>query len=77
MKTFNKRGDKGETSLLFGKRVSKSDLRCEAYGAIDEAVSSLGVTCNLVTKDKTKEVILRVQKELFNINAELAAKSED
>ena len=77
MKTFNKRGDKGETSLLFGHRVSKSALRCEAYGAVDEAVSSLGITRNLVTKNRVREIILRVQKELFNINAELATKPED
>lgn len=77
MKTFNKKGDKGETSLLFGRRVAKSDLRCEAYGAIDEAVSSLGIARNLVTKDRVRELILRVQKELFAVNAELATKPED
>ena len=77
MKTFNKRGDGGETSLLFGQRVPKSDLRCEAYGTIDEAVSCLGIARNLVTKDKAKEIILRVQKELFTISAELATKPED
>ncbi|MBA7644694.1 Corrinoid adenosyltransferase [subsurface metagenome] len=77
MKTFNKRGDKGETSLLFGRRVSKSDLRCEAYGTIDELVSSLGIARNFVTKDKVREIILGVQKELFTLGAELATKSED
>ena len=77
MRTFNKRDDEGETSLLFDRRVSKSDLRCEAYGTIDEAVSALGVTLNFVTKDEVKEVILKVQKELFNVNAELATKPED
>ena len=77
MRTFNKRGDEGETSLLFGQRVPKSALRCETYGTIDEAVSSLGIARNLVTKDKVKEVILKVQKELFTINAELATKPED
>ena len=77
MKTFNKKGDRGDTSLLFGRRVSKSDLHCEAYGTIDEAVSSLGIARNLVTKDRVKEIILGVQKELFDINAELATKPED
>ena len=77
MRTFNKRDDDGETSLLFDRRVSKSDLRCEAYGTIDEAVSALGITLNFVTKDKVKEVILKVQKELFKVNAELATKPED
>lgn len=77
MKTFNKRGDTGETSLLFGRRVSKSDLRCEAYGTIDEAVSALGLARNFVTRDKVKEIILKVQKELFIIGAELATRSEE
>ncbi len=77
MKTFNKRGDKGETNLLFGGRVSKSDLHCEAYGTIDEAVSALGVARNFVIRDKVKQIILEVQKELFTVGAELAAKSEE
>jgi len=77
VKTFNKKGDRGDTSLLFGRRVSKSDLHCEAYGTIDEAVSSLGIARNLVTKDRVKEIILGVQKELFDISAELATKPED
>ena len=77
MKTFNKKGDQGETSLLFGQRVAKSDLHCEAYGTIDEAVSSLGIARNLVQKSKSREIILKVQKELFNVNAELAIKFED
>ncbi|MFC1918567.1 cob(I)yrinic acid a,c-diamide adenosyltransferase [Chloroflexota bacterium] len=77
MKAFNKRGDKGETSLLYGGRVSKCDLRCEAYGTVDEAVSALGVARNFVTRDKTREIILRVQQELFIIAAELATKPEE
>jgi len=77
VKTFNKKGDSGETSLLFGKRVSKSDPRCEAYGTIDEAVSALGVTRNYVTKDKTKEIIIELQKELFIVAAEMATKPEE
>lgn len=77
MKTFNKKGDEGTTSLLFGKRVPKSDLRCEAYGTVDEAISSLGVARNLAKKDRTKEIILQVQRELFDINAELATEAAD
>ncbi|MBI4286048.1 MAG: cob(I)yrinic acid a,c-diamide adenosyltransferase [Chloroflexi bacterium] len=77
MKTFGKKGDKGETSLLFGQRVSKCDPRCEAYGTIDEAVSSLGMARNLVKKDKTRDAILKVQKALFMVSAELATKCED
>ena len=77
MKTFNKKGDKGDTSLLFGRRVPKYDPHCEAYGTIDEAVSSLGIARNFVTKDKVKKIILKVQEELFAVGAELATKPED
>ena len=77
MKTFNKKDDRGDTSLLFGQRVSKSDLHCEAYGTIDEAISSLGVARNLVKRGKAREIIVKVQKELFIVNAELATKAED
>ena len=77
LKIFNKKGDKGETSLLFGQRVSKSDLHCETYGTIDEAISTLGIARNLVKKAKAKEIIAKVQKNLFSVNAELAIKPED
>ena len=77
MKAFSKKGDKGETILLFGERIAKSDLRCESYGTIDEAVSFLGIARNLVKKNKVKEIISKVQKELFDVNAELATKPED
>jgi len=77
VRTFNKKGDRGETSLLFGQRVSKADLRCQAYGTIDEAVAALGIARNLVTGESVKEIILRVQKELFIVAAELATRPEE
>ena len=77
MKAFNKKGDKGETSLLFGRRITKSDLHCEAYGTIDEMVSFLGIARNFATKNRVREIILRVQKELFTISTEIATKPED
>jgi cob(I)alamin adenosyltransferase len=77
MKTFNKKGDEGETSLLFGHRIPKNSFCCEAYGTLDEAVSCLGVALNVSNKKKTKEIILRIQKELFIIGSELAIKPGD
>lgn len=75
MKTFNKRGDSGETSLLYGGRVAKSDLRCEAYGTLDEAISMLGaVRC--LCSERTKGMVLDVQRELFVVGAELATPPE-
>ncbi|MFC1942690.1 cob(I)yrinic acid a,c-diamide adenosyltransferase [Chloroflexota bacterium] len=77
MKTFNKRGDEGETSLLFGDRVKKNSLRCEAYGTLDEVVSCLGVARNAVTREKTKIIILKLQEEIFMVSAELATEPEN
>ena len=76
MKTFNKRGDQGETSLLFGSRVPKSDLRCEAYGTIDEAVSALGLARNWVTP-RVKPILLSLGEELFTVGAEMATPAEE
>ncbi len=75
MKTFNKKGDSGETSLLFGDRVAKSDPRCEAYGTIDEAVSFLGLARHFC-RPEVKDVIFSLQQELFVVGAELATPTE-
>jgi len=76
MKTFNKRGDEGETSLLYGVRVPKFDLRCEAYGAVDEAVSALGLARTLSHKEKVQNILLALQQDLFVLSAELAVPAE-
>ena len=78
------RGDDGTTGLLFGgDRVRKDDLRTEAYGTVDEAVAALGLArAELGMKAQygalspnlggLAEVILRLQRELFAVGAELA-----
>lgn len=73
---FNKRGDLGTTSLLFGERTAKSDPRVETYGTIDEAVSTLGLARANSTNPKVKELILFFQRELFVLGAELATPKE-
>ncbi|UCD57891.1 MAG: cob(I)yrinic acid a,c-diamide adenosyltransferase [Candidatus Hydrogenedentota bacterium] len=73
MKFFNKKGDRGTTSLLFGHRVPKYSPRPEAYGVIDEANSALGLARALVHDQKLKRVILNIQEELFLVGSELAA----
>lgn len=77
MKLFNKKGDEGETSLLFGGRVPKSDPRTETYGILDEAVSALGLGRALAEKERVKEIVLELQKELFVVGAELATQDEN
>ena len=72
MPIYTKKGDKGETRLLFGGRVAKSDPRCEAYGATDEAVSAMGLARALSQDPRVKEILLQVQREMFTVGAELA-----
>jgi cob(I)alamin adenosyltransferase len=78
------RGDDGTTGLLFGgSRVHKDDLRTEAFGAVDEAVAALGLArAELGGLDPAEagtealaglaDLILRIQRELFVVGAELA-----
>jgi cob(I)alamin adenosyltransferase len=77
MKAFNKRGDKGETSLLYGGRVAKSDPRCEAYGTIDEAVSLLGLARALTEKEQVLHILYGIQQDLFIVGSELAIAADE
>ena len=76
MSVVTKTGDKGETGLLYGGRVPKNNLRVEAYGTVDEAVSALGLARSLSAYPRVKEALLAVQKELFTVGAELATDVE-
>lgn len=67
-----KGGDQGETSLLYGGRVAKDDPRTEAYGALDEAISALGLARSLSTNSAVGERILELQRDCFTVGAELA-----
>lgn len=69
---YTKTGDDGTTGLLYGGRVLKDDLRTEAYGTSDEAVAALGVARAGVPDAGLAELILRLQRELFVVGAELA-----
>ncbi|MCC7196785.1 cob(I)yrinic acid a,c-diamide adenosyltransferase [Candidatus Peregrinibacteria bacterium] len=72
MKIYTKLGDKGETSLMGGKRVRKDSLRIEAYGNVDELNSVLGV-CRIHNEDIfLGEIFMIVQKCLFRLGADLA-----
>jgi len=70
-------GDGGETGLLYGGRVPKDDLRTEAYGALDEAISAMGLARALTPNAKTAALLLEVQRECFTVGAELATAKED
>jgi cob(I)alamin adenosyltransferase len=83
MRIYTKKGDAGTTGLLFGgARVSKADPRTDAYGTTDEAVSALGLARAAIgaATDRTEavlaELIVRLQRELFVVGAELATHRE-
>jgi cob(I)alamin adenosyltransferase len=69
------RGDDGTTGMLYGGRIAKDDLRTEAYGTVDEAVAALGVARAELTAAGLTDLaasVLRWQRELFVVGAELA-----
>jgi cob(I)alamin adenosyltransferase len=72
VKIYTKTGDAGETGLLDGTRVRKSDVRVEVSGTIDELSAWLGVARALIESDALKQVLLRVQRDLFALGAQLA-----
>ena len=73
MKIYTKKGDKGETRLLYGDAVSKDSIAPEAYGSVDELVAALGlIRYEQKLLPDAKEHILRIQRELFVVGAELA-----
>ncbi len=72
MKIYTKSGDEGETGLLFGGRMSKDDPRCEVVGAMDAAVSAMGLARALSEDDLVTETLMRFQREMFVAGAELA-----
>jgi cob(I)alamin adenosyltransferase len=72
VKIYTRRGDDGSTGLLYGGRISKANLRTEAYGTTDEAVAALGVARAFVGDDPLAELLLRLQRQLFVAGAELA-----
>jgi cob(I)alamin adenosyltransferase len=77
MSIVTKTGDQGETSLMYGRRVSKTDARVEAYGALDELTAALGLARALSPGQFVSEQILAVQKDLIVLMGELATAPED
>jgi cob(I)alamin adenosyltransferase len=72
VRIYTKKGDDGTTGLLYGGRLSKGDPATEAYGSVDEAVAALGMARSLVPEERLRELILRLQRELFVVGADLA-----
>ena len=76
MKIYTKTGDDGTTALFGGERVSKDDLRVEAYGNIDELNSFLGALIDRLEDGEIKAFNQKLQHILFNIGSVIATVDE-
>jgi cob(I)alamin adenosyltransferase len=72
MKIYTRTGDKGQTSLLNGRRVAKDSLRIETYGTIDELNSQIGMLRDLL-EGSNGELLMDIQVKLFDLGSTLAA----
>lgn len=72
-KIYTKTGDKGQTSLIGGTRVSKYDDRIEAYGTLDELNSFIGLIRDQPVSDDIKKLLIEIQDRIFTAESLLAA----
>lgn len=76
MSIATKLGDTGQTGLIGGSRVSKADLRVEAYGTVDELNAALGLARSLCPDESIRTATEKIQRTLFNVGASLATPAE-
>ena len=76
MKIYTKTGDNGKTSLVGGTRVSKTELRIEAYGTVDELNSYVGLLRDQEINNDRKDILKEIQDRLFTIGSILASEPE-
>ena len=72
MSIATKAGDKGDTGLIGGERVSKADARVEAYGTVDELGASLGFARSICEDAEVRELTREIQRELFAVSGAVA-----
>lgn len=72
MKVYTKTGDKGTTSLVGGVRVSKTHIRLEAYGTVDELNAQLGLLSTYLSCEDDRAFVTQVQHKLFAVGSYLA-----
>jgi len=71
-RVYTRTGDQGETSLVGGVRIKKSDIRLEAYGTVDELSAHLGMLVSMMKEDEERTLLIRIQNNLFNVCTHLA-----
>jgi len=75
-KIYTKTGDKGNTSLIGGTKVPKSDIRIETYGTVDELNSWIGLINDQLTDAELKSELKEIQDRLFTIGSSLATDAD-
>jgi len=73
MKIYTKTGDEGNTGLFGGERISKDDIRIEAYGTVDELNAHIGVLIAAL-EEQIPHILPEIQSDLFTIGSQLATK---
>lgn len=76
MKVYTKKGDQGETGLIGGTRVSKANVRIDAYGTVDELNSFMGLLRDTAVNDEFKAELIEIQERLFTLGSWLASDPE-
>ena len=71
-KVYTRTGDTGMTDLVGGVRIKKCDVRLEAYGTVDELSSHLGLLVSMMDDCEDRQLLLRIQNDLFNVGTHLA-----
>ncbi|MFT6879310.1 MAG: cob(I)alamin adenosyltransferase [Algoriphagus sp.] len=72
-KIYTKTGDQGTTSLIGGTRISKGELKIEAYGTVDELNSWIGMLRDISEAEARRELLKEIQDRLFTIGSEMAS----
>src|SRR5918998_3117978 len=73
MSIATKHGDKGDTGLIGGARVSKADVRVEAYGTVDELGAAMGFARSICEDGEVRELTKAIQRELFTVAGAIAS----
>lgn len=76
MKIYTKKGDEGKTGLIGGTRVSKNDLKINAYGTVDELNAFVGLLRDLIEEPKYTAQLIEIQDRLFTAGSILAVSDE-
>ncbi len=76
-KIYTRTGDDGTTGLVDGSRCAKHSLRVAAIGTVDEANSAIGLAACALDQGESRDVLFRVQNDLFDLGADLATPAVD